>query len=93
LDAKHQKIEDKLNSASPAKFDKDYIKAQLEAHIETIALFKSYAESGQPEAVRFRIAAVESWRSRQSHHRLGCRAGGLTLEARDRHGVQTSRRQ
>ena len=74
LDAKHQKIEDKLNSASPAKFDKDYIKAQFEAHIETIALFKSYAESGQPEAVRFRIAAVESWRSRQSHHRLGCRA-------------------
>jgi putative membrane protein len=52
LDAKHQKIEDKLNSASAGKFDKDYIQAQSQAHIETIALFKSYAENGDNPAIK-----------------------------------------
>jgi putative membrane protein len=52
LDAKHQKIEDKLSSASPEAFDKDYIKAQSKAHIETIALFKNYAENGENAALK-----------------------------------------
>lgn len=52
LDAKHQKIEDKLNSASPEKFDKDYIKAQSKAHGEAIALFKSYADNGDNAALK-----------------------------------------
>ena len=52
LDAKHEKIEDKLNSASAGKFDKDYIQAQSQAHIETIALFKSYAENGDNPAIK-----------------------------------------
>jgi putative membrane protein len=52
LDAKHQKIEDKLNSASPENFDKDYIKAQSKAHVQAIALFKNYADMGENAALR-----------------------------------------
>jgi putative membrane protein len=52
LDAKHEKIEDKLNSAPAGKFDKDYIKAQSQAHIETIVLFKSYADNGDNAALK-----------------------------------------
>jgi putative membrane protein len=52
LDAKHQKIEDKLDSALPENFDKDYIKAQSKAHVEAIALFKSYADKGDNAALK-----------------------------------------
>ena len=52
LDARHQKIEDKLNNASPENFDKDYIKAQAKAHVEAIALFKSYADKGDNAALK-----------------------------------------
>jgi putative membrane protein len=52
LDAEHQKIEDKLSSARAGDFDKDYIQAQANAHVEAIGLFKSYAGNGDSAALK-----------------------------------------
>ena len=52
LDAKHQALLDKLNSESGAQFDKDYIKAQKDAHKETVALFQSYAAKGDDASLK-----------------------------------------
>ncbi len=52
LDTKHQKEYNKLNKASAADFNKDYIAAQEKAHKETIALFESYSEEGDSTALK-----------------------------------------
>jgi putative membrane protein len=46
LDARHQTILDTLKKTDAASFDKGYVDAQYNAHVETIALFKSYAAAG-----------------------------------------------
>jgi putative membrane protein len=46
LDAKHQAILDKLRAANADAFDKTYIEAQYNAHVEAIDLFKAYAKDG-----------------------------------------------
>lgn len=47
LDPKHQAVLDKLNGLSGAEFDKAYVDAMVADHEETVALFKSEAESGR----------------------------------------------
>ena len=52
LDAKHQKLIDDLNSASPQDFDKTYAKQQVDGHQEAVDLFKKYASSGDDADVK-----------------------------------------
>jgi putative membrane protein len=52
LDSKHQKELDKLSKADAKDFDKDYLKAQKDAHKDAVALFKSYSEKGDNEALK-----------------------------------------
>ncbi len=52
LDAKHQRMLDKLKSDSADKFDADYIKAQNDAHKEAIAAFRKYSAKGDDKALK-----------------------------------------
>lgn len=52
LDDKHQKQLDKLSKADAKDFDKDYLKVQKDAHKDAVALFKSYSEKGDNEALK-----------------------------------------
>ena len=52
LDAKHQKLIDDLNSASPRDFDKTYAKQQVDGHQEAVHLFKKYAAKGDDADVK-----------------------------------------
>jgi putative membrane protein len=52
LDAKHQKLIDDLNSASPQDFDKTYAKQQVDGHQEAVHLFKKYAAKGDDADVK-----------------------------------------
>jgi putative membrane protein len=47
LDNKHQKMLDKLKSASNDNFDRQYVSIQNEAHREAVDLFDSYSKSGK----------------------------------------------
>jgi putative membrane protein len=54
LDQRHQVIADSLKDAKGAGFDTAFAQAQVAAHQEGIALFKSYAENGDnPELKAF----------------------------------------
>ena len=46
LDAKHQAILDDLKAKKAAAFDKTYVDAQLQGHIDTVALVEAYAQTG-----------------------------------------------
>ncbi len=46
LDAKHQATLDDLKKKDGAAFDKAYIDAQYNGHIETVAMFEAYAKGG-----------------------------------------------
>lgn len=52
LDDKHQKIVDRLNTESGATFDKDYIKAQTDAHKEAVSLFSTYSKTGKDDSLK-----------------------------------------
>lgn len=52
LDEKHQKILNDLRTAPASSFDRQYISAQVNAHNEALALFRSYAEDGNNTALR-----------------------------------------
>ena len=52
VDAKHQAILDKLNADSAVNFDADYIKAQKDAHVETIALLQKYSSKGDDAGLK-----------------------------------------
>nr|WP_256515229.1 DUF4142 domain-containing protein [Alsobacter ponti] len=45
LDAQHEATLNRVNAAT--NFDKDYIAAQLKAHTDAVALFKTYSMSGE----------------------------------------------
>mgnify|MGYP003393133716 CR=1 FL=1 len=47
LDNKHQKMLEKLKSASNDNFDRQYVSIQNEAHREAVDLFDSYSKSGK----------------------------------------------
>jgi putative membrane protein len=46
-DAKHKATLTKLRNAQGAAFDKAYVNAQLTAHKEAVALFRTYSKSGR----------------------------------------------
>ena len=52
LDAKHQKVLDRLQNASTTNFDMQYIMAQVDAHNEAISLFKDYSVHGDNPALK-----------------------------------------
>ena len=47
LDAKHQAILEDLVAKKGADFDQRYVEAQHKAHVEPVALFESYAATGE----------------------------------------------
>ena len=61
LDAKHQAIVGELAAKQGGDFDKAYI----EAHVETVELFKGYAQGG--EDIRMRAFAAELLPKLQAH--------------------------
>ena len=52
LDNEHQKIMDKLQSASTDNFNKQYIDVQTDAHKKAVSLFKDYAKNGDDAALK-----------------------------------------
>lgn len=68
LDAAHQERLDALAAAEGEAFDQLYIDAQVAAHDEAVALFTSYAEGGDDEAlVAFAAATLPTLKMHQEH--------------------------
>ena len=65
LDAKHQAVVDELAGRQGGDFDKAYIEAQYKAHVETVELFKGYAQAGEDK--RMRAFAAETLPKLQAH--------------------------
>ena len=65
LDAKHRAIVDELVGKQGGDFDTAYIEAQYKAHVETVDLFKGYAQGG--EDTRMREFAAELLPTLQAH--------------------------
>lgn len=51
LAPKHQKMLDQLKAAQGGEFDALYIDIQAQAHMEAIALFRTYAGSGDDQSI------------------------------------------
>ncbi len=51
LSPKHQKMLDQLQAANGKDFDTLYLDMQVQAHLEAIALFRTYAGSGDDQTV------------------------------------------
>ena len=64
-DDKHEAILKDLRTKSGADFDKAYIDAQKQAHVETVALFESYAKGG--DNPRIKLFAQELLPKLQQH--------------------------
>jgi putative membrane protein len=65
LSAEHRAVLADLKSKKAAAFDKAYIEAQYTAHVETVELFKAYAEAG--DNARLQFFAQEMLPTLQSH--------------------------
>lgn len=52
LDDKHQRVYDELVNTPADKFDTAYVDVQDDAHEETIALFKSYTNTGDSTSLK-----------------------------------------
>src|SRR5262245_35997916 len=65
LSAEQQAVLADLKSKKAAAFDKAYIEAQYAAHVETVNLFKLYAEAG--DNARLHFFAQEMLPTLQSH--------------------------
>jgi putative membrane protein len=52
LDARRQATMEELAGKQVAEFDKAYIEAQYKAHVETVDLFKGYAQGGEDRRMR-----------------------------------------
>lgn len=52
LDAKHQAIYDDLKKKEDLAFDNAYVDAQMQGHVETVALFESYAKNGDHPRIK-----------------------------------------
>jgi putative membrane protein len=68
LDARRQAIFDKLNAAHGEAFEKGYIAAQYDAHVEAVGLFKTYAKEGDtPQLKAFAADLVPMLEGHLSH--------------------------
>jgi len=65
LGAKDQQTYDNLKAAQGAAFDKAYIEAQYNAHVEAVSLFRSYAQDG--DNPRLKALAAELLPTLQGH--------------------------
>jgi len=65
LNANDQKIFDNLKTAQDAAFDKTYIEAQYNAHVEAVNLFKAYAQDG--DNPRLKALAADLLPTLQGH--------------------------
>jgi putative membrane protein len=65
LDARHQAVLSDLAGKQGDDFDKAYIEAQYKAHVETVELFKGYAQAG--EDTRMRAFAAELLPKLEAH--------------------------
>jgi putative membrane protein len=52
LDAKHQAIYDELKKKDGPGFDKTYVDAQMQGHVETVAMFEAYAKNGDNPRIK-----------------------------------------
>jgi len=52
MDAKHQKMSDKLSRLSGPEFDRAFMVGQVKDHVVTIALFEKEAKGGMDEDLR-----------------------------------------
>lgn len=68
LDQRHQQILDNLKALDGQDFDAAYIKAQVEAHDEAVALFEAYAANGADGPLKeFAAATLPTLQEHQSH--------------------------
>jgi putative membrane protein len=68
LDTKHQKMLDKLESASNESFDTQYISLQKTAHKETVDLFSNYSKQGKDPALKeFAAQTLPALKEHQMH--------------------------
>jgi putative membrane protein len=65
LDARHQALYDELREKGAGDFDKAFIEAQYEAHVEAVDLFKAYAKGGEND--RMRALAAELLPTLEAH--------------------------
>ena len=65
LEASHQQKLDALKAVDNPQFDKAYVEAQYKAHVETVEMFKGYAQAG--EDTRMRAFAAELLPALQAH--------------------------
>jgi putative membrane protein len=66
LDSRHRAMLARLRAAPPAMFDREYMRSQLIAHRENIALFARYARHGRHPA--FREFAAENLPTLRQHY-------------------------
>jgi putative membrane protein len=52
LDARHQALLEQLSQAEGERFDAEYIRMQVQAHQEAVALFTAYADGGDDAKLR-----------------------------------------
>ena len=68
LDAKHQKVYDKLAKLDGADFDKEYMRAMAMDHDDTVKLFKEQSQNGQdPELKSFAMKTLPIHREARRH--------------------------
>jgi putative membrane protein len=68
LDAEHQAVLDKLNSAKGESFDQAYIEAQRDAHAEAVSLFEGYAKDGDNTSLKaFASETLPTLKMHQEH--------------------------
>jgi putative membrane protein len=68
LSAKHQAMLDQLSAAGPESFDSAYATIQTQAHDEAIALFSTYAESGDnPQLADFARRTLPTLQMHAAH--------------------------
>lgn len=69
LDSKHKQILQDLKAAPAGdSFDREYTKAQIDAHNETLALFRDYSENGDNTALKnFATATVPTLEAHKQH--------------------------
>lgn len=68
LDAKHQEMLDGVAAAEGEAFDAAYVKAQVSAHDEAVALFEGYSTGGPDGALKdFATATLPVLQQHQQH--------------------------
>jgi putative membrane protein len=79
LDARHQAILDDLKKKNAAAFDKAYIDAQVQGHIDTVALVEAYAQTGDnPRLKQLASDLLPTLRGHLDHVRKLKSAMGMT---------------